>query len=310
MLCMDVGGSFIKFALSPGPGELKPLERIATPTGKWDMFAASIAEVIERHGAAFPGTAPLAVSIAGLVDPLDGKATSANIPCITGRQIAEELSDRLDRPVVAANDADCLTLAEANEGAGKGHAVVFCAVMGTGIGGGLAVDGHLVRGAGGVTGEWGHGPVLNTEVHVDGENIHIPRFSCGCGRCGCVDTVGGARGLERLHTFLHGLDTTSHDILHAWQEGQAAARKTIGVYLELVADPLALAINITGASIVPVGGGLGSVPALITALDETVRVRILNSFGRPLVVPATRQEDGGLVGAAVLGHQSLHVRPH
>jgi N-acetylglucosamine kinase len=238
-----------------------------------------------------------------LVDPRDGFATSANIPCITGRPIAKELSDLLRRPVVAANDADCLTLAEANEGAGRGHCVVFCAVMGTGIGGGLAVDGRLVRGAGGVTGEWGHGPILNTTIQLDGRTMHIPRFSCGCGQAGCVDTVGGARGIERLHGFLHERSETSHDILQQWQDGEPESGTTVAAYLELVADPLALAVNITGASVVPVGGGLASATPLIAALDRAVRARILNRFDQPLVVPAVRQEDGGLVGAAVLGHQ-------
>jgi N-acetylglucosamine kinase len=307
VLCMDVGGSFIKFAVSPAPGTLALPDRIATPAADWDAFVAAIADLVRRHTVEGAAQAPLALSIAGLVDPRDGVATSANIPCITGRRVAEDLANKLSRPVFAANDADCLTLAEATVGAGVGHSVVFCAIMGTGIGGGLAIDGHLVRGAGGVTGEWGHGPILNTAVQVDQQIVHIPRFACGCGQSGCVDTVGGARGLERLHRFLHDQSETSHGILQAWQAGQPMAGLTVAAYLELVADPLALVVNITGASIVPVGGGLGSVPALIDALDHAVRARILNRANRPLVVPAVRQEDGGLVGAAVLGHQSLRI---
>jgi N-acetylglucosamine kinase len=303
VFCIDIGGSFMKFAVSPAPGALEPLERIATPADDWESFAGAIAALLDRHRASAPIAAPLALSIAGLVDPRTGVATSANIPCITGRRIALDLSAMLRRPVVAANDADCLTLAEANEGAGRGHPVVFCAVMGTGIGGGLAIDGRLVRGAGGVTGEWGHGPILNTSVEIEGRTLHIPRFSCGCGQSGCVDTIGGARGIERLHGFLHDRSETSHDILAQWQAGDDGAKLTVAAYLELVADPLALAVNVTGASIVPVGGGLASVTPLIEALDRAVRKRILNRFDSPLVVPAARQEDGGLVGAAVLGHQ-------
>jgi N-acetylglucosamine kinase len=177
--------------------------------------------------------------------------------------------------------------------------------MGTGIGGGLAIDGRLVRGAGGVTGEWGHGPIVNTTVELHGETLHIPRFSCGCGQSGCADTVGGARGIERLHHFLHGCEETSYRILEDWQAKEVKAVKTVALWLELIADPLALSVNVTGASIVPVGGGLASVTSLIHALDMAVRKRILNRFDYPLVTPALRQEDGGLVGAAVLGHQSV-----
>jgi N-acetylglucosamine kinase len=177
--------------------------------------------------------------------------------------------------------------------------------MGTGIGGGLAIDGRIVRGAEGVTGEWGHGPNLNTSVELNGEIVHVPRFSCGCGQSGCVDTIGGARGIERLHHFLEGRHETSQRILEDWQAGDAAASKTVAVYVQLIADPLALAVNVTGASIVPVGGGLASVTPLIEALDRAVRQRILNRFDRPLVTPAVWQEEGGLLGAAVLGHQTV-----
>lgn len=303
VFCVDIGGSFMKFAVSPEPGSLVPLERVATPAADWKKLVSSLSALIARNGEAGDAASPLALSIAGLIDPRDGVATSANIPCITGRRIGDELAEILGRPVLAANDADCLTLAEANEGAGRGHSVVFCAIMGTGIGGGLAIDGRLVRGAGGVTGEWGHGPVINTMIELDGDMLYIPRFSCGCGQSGCADTVGGARGIERLHQFLHGSEATSRRILEDWHTGEVKAAKTVTVWLELIADPLALAVNITGASVVPVGGGLASVTPLIEALDLAVRKRILNRFRHPLVVPALRQEDGGLVGAAVLGRQ-------
>lgn len=305
VFCVDIGGSFMKFAVSPTPGALIPLERVATPATDWGEFARTVADLIARNASAADPSSPLALSIAGLVDPGSGVATSANIPCVTGRRLSEELTAFLGRPVVAANDADCLTLAEAHAGAGQGHSVVFCAILGTGVGGGLAVDGRLVKGAGGVTGEWGHGPIVNTTVDPGdgGGPLHIPRFSCGCGQSGCVDTIGGARGIERLHGFLHARQESSRHILDGWQDGETATARTVAVYLELLADPLALAVNITGASIVPVGGGLASATPLIEALDIAVRRRILNRFEHRLVVPALRQDDGGLVGAAALGHQ-------
>lgn len=303
---VDIGGSFMKFAVSPEPGVIRMLDRVDTPANSWVGFVAALSSLVEKHVRADQRTAPLALSIAGLIDPKNGTATSANIPCITGRLLANELSAVFHRPVFAANDADCLTLAEANEGAGRGHAVVFCAIMGTGIGGGLAIDGRLVKGAGGVTGEWGHAPVLNTTIDFDGgERVHVPRFSCGCSQSGCVDTIGGARGMERLHHFLHGNSHSSHEILEAWSNGDPTAGRTMTAYLQLVADPLSLVVNITGASVVPVGGGLASEPRLIAALDAAVRKRILNRFDHPLVLPAIRQDDGGLVGASVLGRQEL-----
>ncbi len=300
---MDVGGSFMKFAVSPAPGVVVPLEKVATPVGDWRGFVDVVAALTERHSHEVDARSPLGLSIAGLVDPRDGTATSANVPCITGRHLAEELGAILRRKVVAANDADCMTLAEANDGAGRGHPVVFCTIIGTGIGGGLAVGGRLTSGTGGVAGEWGHGPIVNTVVTIGSDKVEIPRLACGCGQSGCVDTIGGARGIERLHHLLHGRRESSFDILEAWQAGETRAGRTVAIWLELVSDPLALAVNITGASIVPVGGGLASVAPLIAALDDAVRKRILNRFDRALVTPAIWREDGGTMGAAVLARQ-------
>jgi N-acetylglucosamine kinase len=299
----DIGGSFIRLGYSAGPGSLVILDRLPTPAGDWAAFADALDRLLQRHAAGH--NAPLAISIAGLVDPMDGGAFSANIPCITGHALEQELGERLQRRVFAANDADCLALAEAGEGAGRGHPVVFCAVLGTGVGGGLVAEGRLIRGAGGISGEWGHGPILNTTVELPGEGeVHIPRFACGCGQIGCVDTIGGARGIERLHAFLNAEEKDSHTILAAWQEGQIAASRTITAYLQLVADPLAAVVNITGASVIPIGGGLAGAAPLIAELDKAVRRRILRRVDEPLVVPGKFMSDGGLIGAAILGRRS------
>lgn len=303
VLCADIGGSFIKFGLSRKPGEVEELARVPVPKSDWRGLAETLRGL--ANDADSNGVLPIGISAAGLVDPVTGKGLSANIPCLTGLPIAEAISRATGRSVFAANDADCLTLAEANDGVGRGHSIVFCIIIGTGIGGGIAVDGRILRGAGGVTGEWGHGPALNTSVEIGGRQVHVPRFSCGCGQSGCVDTIGGARGIEKLHRLFHGDERSSHRIIEDWQAGEAKAIETIEAYLQLVADPLAVAINTVGPSIVPVGGGLASAEALIAALDEAVRARILNRLDRPLLVPAIRREDGGLMGAAVLARHGV-----
>jgi N-acetylglucosamine kinase len=196
-------------------------------------------------------------------------------------------------PVVVTNDDDCAALAEARVGAGAGHGVVFCAVLGTGVGGGLIVDGRLVRGAAGLTGEWGHAPVVNEAQVRSGHGliVRVPRFRC-------VDTVGGARGLERLHAFLHRAERSSRQILAAWTAADPLAAATVRTYVELVSDPLALVVNVTGASVVPVCGGLGRSRELVAALDDAVRRRILRASDRPLLVPSLLDDRAGLIGAA------------
>ena len=299
LCCLDVGGSFIKFGTAEGAA-VTYRGKVATPARDWDAFVAAVATLIAA--AEVPAGAPVALSIAGIFDPDSGYATTvANIPCLEGHRLPLELGAALGRPVSVANDADCFALAEAVAGAGRGHRIVFGAILGTGVGGGLIVDGRMVRGAGGITGEWGHGPVAGMVAGADGPVS--ARLSCGCGQVGCLDAVGGARGLERLHEVLSGERLASQQIVERWKAGEAVAVRTIHGWRDVLADPLALVVNVVGASIIPVGGGLSGEPGLITLLDEAVRMRILRRLEAPLVVPATLGGDAGLIGAAVLGAQ-------
>jgi N-acetylglucosamine kinase len=297
IICFDIGGSGIKAALAQNPSELTPLGRVPTPLDDFDAFVAAIRGVADGAGA--PEGTPIAISITGVVDPATDIITVANIPCADGRRLGPELAAALGRPVFVANDADCFALAEAVEGAGRGHRIVFGAILGTGVGGGIVIDGRIVNGAGGFAGEWGHGPVAATAA--GDPPVAIPRFPCGCGQAGCVDTVGAARGMERLHKHLHDVDLPSTAIVEAWRAGDSQAARTIEVQIDLLAGPLALVINVLGASIVPVGGGLGKVPEFIALLDAQVRKRILRRLSAPLVVCSRLTLEPGLVGAAILG---------
>lgn len=297
LLVADIGGSHIRLARQACDDAFELLIDVPTPANDWGQFCAAISEATSPFAT---GSSALSISIAGVVDPYSGEVAAANIPCINGRSLARDLAAVLGMPVVVTNDADCAALAEARIGAGVGHGVVFCAILGTGVGGGLIVNGRLVRGAGGLTGEWGHGPVVN-EAMVDagdGRSLRVPRFKCGCGMTGCLDTVGGARGLERLHEFLHGSMQSSLQILDAWIAGEASAAATVRAWIELVSGPLALVVNVTGASVVPVCGGLSRCTPLVTALDLAVRQQILRRSEAALLIPSPLNDQAGLIGAA------------
>ena len=118
---------------------------------------------------------------------------------------------------------------------------------------------------------------------------------------GCVDTVGAARGLERLHAHLTGDTLSSVEIVDAWCAGGKSASRTMDVYFDVVAPPLAQVVNVVGADIVPVGGGLAKSVPLVERLDREVRARILRRADAPLVVQGTLAIEPGLVGAAILG---------
>lgn len=295
--CLDIGGSGIKGAVARSPSQIDVLGRLRTPLDDFEAFVRTIGEILALSPA--PAGSTVSIAITGVIDPSTGVIKCATIPCIDGRTLAADLSARLDRPVVIGNDADLFALAEAGAGAGRGHAIVFGVILGTGVGGGLVIDGKVVTGPGGYAGEWGHAPVAATRV-LD-PPIELPRLACGCGQQGCVDTLGGARGLERLHRQLGGSNSNSVEIVSAWEAGDPAASRTIDAFMEIVAAPLALVINVVGAGSVPVGGGLAKSRALVERLDREVRARILRQTTGPLVVPAALAVEPGLVGAAILG---------
>jgi N-acetylglucosamine kinase len=292
--CFDIGGSAIKSVAATADGQIGKLHRVPTPTQDFASFTAAMQSLI---GAGGPSRG-VAISIAGVIDPADGRIKCANIPCIDGRALAADLSKAFDLPVWIINDADSFALAEAQAGAGRGHANVFGLILGTGVGGGLVIGGQLVGGPGGFAGEWGHGPVVSN-----------PRFACGCGQSGCLDTVGGARGLERLHRSLHGRSLDSRDIVADWQAGDEHAERTVACWTDLLSGPLAMLVNTVGASILPVGGGLANSAPLIARLDQAVRAQILRKTDAPIIVQGQSGAEPGLIGAAWLGLEKLG-RPH
>ncbi|MCO5732329.1 ROK family protein [Rhizobium sp. SSA_523] len=303
IVCFDIGGTTIKGALAFSPDDVRPVPRQATPLNDFAAFVAVLQSVIDL---APERPACVALSIAGIIDPDTGRAVVANVPCIHGRPLQQDLEAALGLPVLVANDADCFVLAEAGIGAGRGHRVVFGVIFGTGVGGGLVIDGQLINRDGGFAGEWGHAPVAATQAGTP--PAHLPRFQCGCGLQGCLDATCSARGLERLHHHLHGETRTSEEIIRAWESGDGNAARTIDVVVDVLAGPLALVANVTGTTIIPVGGGLSNAESLLTAIDEAVRARILRRFDRPLVVKAACTVEPGLIGAAILG-LSMGGRP-
>ncbi|MGE6740363.1 ROK family protein [Allorhizobium pseudoryzae] len=296
IVCFDIGGTAIKGALAYAVDDVRPVPRQPTPIHDFAAFVSVLQAVIDQAG---ERPERVALSIAGIIDPDTGRAVVANVPCIHGRPLRQDLEAALGLPVLVANDADCFVLAEAGVGAGRGHRVVFGVILGTGVGGGLVIDGQLINREGGFAGEWGHGPVAATQA--GNPPVQLPRFQCGCGLSGCIDAVCSARGMEKLHAHLHGTTLTSEEIVSTWQAGDAAASRTIDVYVDVLTGPLALVANVTGTTIIPVGGGLSNAEALLVAIDTAVRSRILRKFDRPLVVKAECSVEPGLIGAALLG---------
>ncbi|MBC07091.1 ROK family protein [Thalassospira sp.] len=299
----DIGGSHIEFGVFDADGAVALHRKVATPRDDRDAFVETLAGLAREADQQYD-QCPVGISLAGGVDPKTGAVISANIPAIHGWPLAAELSDVLSRTVLVENDADCFALAEATTGAAKNARTVFAIILGTGVGGGIVFDGQFVGGKSGIRGEWGHGN------DVTGSLIHhgLSSVACGCGRTGCLDSWGGARGLERIYAQIHGAELGSHAITTAWQAGDDKAARVIDIYCDLVARELALMVNVLDPDCIPVGGGLASEVALIAEIDVRVRKQVLGRYDAPLVVPGAHARDGGLRGAALLHQMAAHAK--
>lgn len=297
MTCFDIGGSHIRYGRPVADGTVPELGRVSTPVDDWPLFVERI------RACAGPGSAPISIALAGVYDGDTGRADVANIPCLRQRRVGSELEAALSRPVTIVNDADAFALAEAVDGTGRGRAVVFGIILGSGVGGGLVVHGRLVAGRGGVAGEWGHGPIVDPTA--GGQLSGLEHYRCGCGRIGCVDASGSARGLERIHRSLHGVDRTSHDITDAWHAGDVAATATVEAHTTLLSRALSVLVNTLGPDVIPASGGLSTDTALLDLIDRKTRALALADYPDPLVMRGRFADNGGLHGAALAAQRAL-----
>jgi len=293
--CFDIGGSFIRHGVLQSDGTVAERGRVATPGHSWTDFVQAVENCAgtENH--------PVSISLAGAYDDRTGIADVANIPCLHNRQVEKELSNALGRPVAVINDANAFALAEAVDGTGRNMPVVFGIILGTGVGGGVVVNGQLVTGFGGMAGEWGHGPVIDPSA--GGQLSGIDHYQCGCGQIGCVDATCSARGMERIHRSLHDISLTSKEITHAWHLNDPAATDTIDAFSTLLSRALSVLVNTLGPDVIPVSGGLSNDQELLDLIDRKTRALVLAHYQTPLVVRGRFAENGGLHGAGIFARR-------
>lgn len=284
----DIGGSKIAAARVSARLEIEALPTVPTPRDDYAAFCRQVVALVP------PQADAVSLSIAGVIDPGAGKVVTANIPCLAGRPLADDLANAVGRPVFLVNDANAFALGEATLGTGEGHDLVFAVILGTGVGGAIVIDGRILLGAGGTAGEWGHGPASAART-----GRPLPAWRCGCGQTACVDVFGGARGLERLYREEGGGSATSREILAAWAAGRREAAETVDLYLDIVGGALANVVNLLGPSIVPMGGGLSRDGRLVEALEREVRARVLSPEKAPRLKAAASMSESALIGAAV-----------
>ena len=286
--CFDIGGTKIVAADVTKDGRSVEIARTATPTNSFTDFSQAL------HAHCPDNNAPIGISVAGVIEPDTGLINSVNIPCLSGRKLGVELSHELNRDVYVVNDANAFALAEATFGKARNHKIVLAIILGTGVGGGIVAMNKLLDGFGGTTGEWGHGPASTART-----GAKLPQVLCQCGQMQCIDSLGSARGLERLYTHICTEKSDSVQIIEAWENGTDSASEAVDVWLDIVGGALSNVVNFLGPSIVIVGGGLANADNLIKSLDQEVCSRSLANYKSPLLHTAINGPEQGLLGAAI-----------
>jgi len=291
---VDFGGTKIEAAALDGDGRFLSRIRLPNPGG-YDAALATVRDLIERAEAEAGGTGTVGVGLPGSISPRTGLMRNANSTYLNGRTFREDLSAALGREVRVANDANCLALSEAVDGAVQGAKVVFAIIVGTGCGGGLVVDGKLVEGANGIGGEWGHMPLPWT-----GPTEH-PGPKCWCGLQGCLETWVSGTGFQRDYAeATGGRALTGQQIIEAARGGETAAREAFDRLIDRLGRAMAVVCNLVDPDAFVIGGGLSNVSELFERLPGAIRPYVFSDSWEAKIVPAKWGDSSGVRGAARL----------
>jgi fructokinase len=298
---VDLGGTKIE-ALALGADTAVARRRVATPrdyTGTLDTIIRLVAELESEAGK--QGT--VGIGIPGVVTRANGLVKNANSTWLIGRPLQADLEARLARPIRVANDANCFTLSEAIDGAGHGFDTVFGVILGTGVGGGIAIRQRIHDGPNQIAGEWGHNPL---PWMTDEERSAAPE--CYCGKRGCIETFLSGPGFERDYARLGGTRQSSQEIVRAASAGDAHAVQALRRYEDRLARGLAAVINLLDPDAAVLGGGMSNLPNLAPAISALLPRYVFSDTVLTKVLPNVHGDSSGVRGAAWLWHRSISER--
>jgi fructokinase len=290
---IDLGGTKIEIVALGDDGRVLLRERVATPRTTYrdtiDAISGLVAMAEARLGCrgtvgvAMPGT----LNVAGLVK-------NANSTVLIGHPLDRDLEALLGRPVRVANDANCFALSEATDGAAAGCDIVFGIIAGTGIGGGVCVNGRILSGAHGIAGEWGHNPLPAPRA----DEMAGP--ACYCGRSGCIESWICGPALERQYQTRAGRTLSAAEIAQAARAGDATAAAVMEDFFDRFARAIGTLVNILDPDTIVLGGGLSNIEALPAELSARVMAYAFTPEVPPHIVRNRHGDSSGVRGAAWL----------
>jgi fructokinase len=294
-LGVDLGGTKIEAVVLDGTHRVAWRERVPTPRGDYAGTIAAIRGLVERGERAAGAPCTVGLGIPGAVSPATRLIKNANSTWLNGRPFVADLETALGREVRVANDANCLAVSEAADGAAAGAGVVFGVILGTGTGGGLVVDGRPIIGANAIGGEWGHNPL---PWPADDER---PGPACYCGRAGCIETFLSGPGLAADYARRGGVSgTDAVGVVDRAAAGEGLAAAAVEAWLDRMARALATLINIVDPDVIVAGGGLSQVTRLYDDVPARWGAYVFSDRVATRFVPAAHGDASGVRGAAWL----------
>ena len=273
-------------------GAIEERVRVATPHGLEPLLVelAKIVAGLESE----PGAGRVGICTPGAVSPHTGLIKNSNSTFLNGTPLHRRLEETLEREVRIANDANCLAVSEAADGAAAGAQMVFGVIIGTGAGGGVALGGRPLLGANAIGGEWGHValPWMTPEEH--------PGPDCYCGKRGCNETFISGTGLERDYAAASGQKRTGEEIVAAAEAGEAEAEAALVRYESRLARGLLSVVHVLDPDVIVLGGGMSNVERLYGSVPHLMAEQV---FGGDFTTPVLRARHGatsGVRGAAWL----------
>ncbi len=285
---IDLGGTKIEAIALDASGREVFRKRIPAPRGVYEDSISAIAGLVSDIEATLGRKGSVGIGIPGMLSRVTGLVKNANSTWLIGKPLKDDLEKRLAREVRIENDANCFALSEAVDGAGQGAAVVFGVILGTGVGGGIVVDGKVLSGINAIAGEWGHNP-LPAPGPAD-----MPLPQCYCGRQGCIETYLSGPGLARDHERLTGNELRPEDIVAGNHE------ETMSRYEERLARSLASVINILDPDVIVLGGGMSNVSRLYAEVPRLWGRHVFSDHVATRLSRHAHGDSSGVRGAAWL----------
>ncbi len=292
-LGIDLGGTKTEIVVLDIARQPVYRKRVPTPAHRYADVIEMIVQLVGAAEAELGSVTRVGVGIPGAISPLTGQLRNSNTRCLNGQPLREDLERQLRRAVRIENDANCFVLSEAVNGAGSGYPVVFGAIVGTGTGGGIAVDGRLINGPHSISGEWGHNP-LPWRRPDDGET------DCYCGKSSCIETYLSGPGLAKNFHARFARDLRSEEIIQAARQGDAECAAMLRTYHDQMARALAHVINLLDPHTIILGGGMSNVDSIYREVPRLLASYVFSDSVETPILPAAHGDASGVFGAAML----------